>query len=255
MQRLLNKVAIITGGTGGIGLATARLFVAEGARLALIDLDRAALARAAAELGAAHVLAVPADVSEAAAVAGYVEATLARFGRVDVFFNNAGIEGAIAPIVEYPIEDFDRVMAVNVRGVWLGLKYVIPAMAKSGGGSIVITSSLAGLRGMPKLSAYVGAKHAVVGIMKAAALECARQNIRVNTINPAPIATRMMESIEQGYAGSANSGIKSKLEQAVPMRRYGEPAEVARLALFLASDDAAYITGTTYSIDGGMTAA
>lgn len=254
MQRLQDKVAVITGGTGGIGLAAARLFAAEGARVALVDLDQGALDRAVAEIGPERAIGIAADVSDAVQVAGYVTTTVARFGRLDVFFNNAGIEGAVAPIVDYPIDIFDKVMAVNVRGVWLGLKYVIPAMASSGGGSIVITSSLGGLRGVPKLSAYIGAKHAVVGLMKSAALECASLKIRVNTINPSPIATRMIEALEQGYAPGATAMVKKKMEAAVPLRRYGTPEEVAHLALFLASDDSAYITGNSYPIDGGMSA-
>ena len=254
MQRLQDKVAVITGGTGGIGLAAARLFAAEGARVALVDLDQGALDRAVAEIGPERAIGIAADVSDAVQVAGYVTTTVARFGRLDVFFNNAGIEGVVAPIVDYPIDMFDKVMAVNVRGVWLGLKYVIPAMAGSGGGSIVITSSLGGLRGVPKLSAYIGAKHAVVGLMKSAALECASLKIRVNTINPSPIATRMIEALEQGYAPGATAMVKKKMEAAVPLRRYGTPEEVAHLALFLASDDSAYITGNSYPIDGGMSA-
>ena len=254
MQRLQDKVAVITGGAGGIGLAAARLFAAEGARVALVDLDQGALDRAVAEIGPERAIGIAADVSDAVQVAGYVTTTVARFGRLDVFFNNAGIEGVVAPIVDYPIDMFDKVMAVNVRGVWLGLKYVIPAMAGSGGGSIVITSSLGGLRGVPKLSAYIGAKHAVVGLMKSAALECASLKIRVNTINPSPIATRMIEALEQGYAPGATAMVKKKMEAAVPLRRYGTPEEVAHLALFLASDDSAYITGNSYPIDGGMSA-
>ena len=254
MQRLQDKVAVITGGTGGIGLAAARLFAAEGARVALVDLDQGALDRAVAEIGPERAIGIAADVSDAVQVAGYVTTTVARFGRLDVFFNNAGIEGVVAPIVDYPIDMFDKVMAVNVRGVWLGLKYVIPAMASSGGGSIVITSSLGGLRGVPKLSAYIGAKHAVVGLMKSAALECASLKIQVNTINPSPIATRMIEALEQGYAPGATAMVKKKMEAAVPLRRYGTPEEVAHLALFLASDDSAYITGNSYPIDGGMSA-
>ena len=255
MQRLANKVAIITGGTGGIGLAAARLFAAEGAKVVLVDLDGAALERAVAEIGAERALGVAADVSDAAQVEAYVRRAMEAYGRVDVFFNNAGIEGAIGPIVDYPIEMFDKVMAVNVRGVFLGLKYVIPAMAKGGGGSIVITSSLGGLRGVPKLSAYIGSKHAVVGLMKSAALECAPLGIRVNTINPSPIATRMMDAIEAGYAPGATDIVHKKMQAAVPLRRYGEPEEVAALALFLASDEASYITGNSYPIDGGMSAA
>lgn len=255
MQRLANKVAVITGGTGGIGLAAARLFAAEGAKVVLVDLDGAALERAVAELGAERALGVAADVSDPAQVEAYVRRAMEAHGRIDVFFNNAGIEGAVGPIVDYPIEMFDKVMAVNVRGVFLGLKYVIPAMAKGGGGSIIITSSLGGLRGVPKLSAYIGSKHAVVGLMKSAALECAPLGIRVNTINPSPIATRMMESLEAGYAPGAAALVKKKMEASVPLRRYGEPEEVAALALFLASDEASYITGNSYPIDGGMSAA
>lgn len=255
MQRLNNKVAVITGGTGGIGLAAAKLFAAEGAQVVLVDLDQAALDRAVADIGAERAMGVAADVTDPAQVEAYVQATIAGHGRLDVFFNNAGIEGTVGPIADYPIEMFDKVMAVNVRGVFLGLKYVIPAMANSGGGSIVITSSLGGLRGVPKLGAYAASKHAVVGLMKSAALECASLKIRVNTINPSPIATRMIESIEAGYAPGATDIIRKKMEAAVPMRRYGQPEEVAQLALFLASDESGYITGNSYAIDGGMSAA
>jgi NAD(P)-dependent dehydrogenase (short-subunit alcohol dehydrogenase family) len=255
MQRLNNKVAVITGGTGGIGLAAGKLFAAEGAQVVLVDLDQGALDRAVAEIGAERAMGVAADVTNPAQVEAYVQATVSRHGRLDVFFNNAGIEGAVGPIVDYPLEVFDQVMAVNVRGVFLGLKYVIPVMAKSGGGSIVITSSLGGLRGVPKFGAYIASKHAVVGLMKSAALECAQHKIRVNTINPSPIATRMMESIEAGYAPGATDMVRKKMEAAVPLRRYGQPLEVAQLALFLASDESAYITGNSYPIDGGMSAA
>ena len=255
MQRLNNKVAVITGGTGGIGLAAAQLFAAEGAQVVLVDLDQAALDRAVADSGAERAMGIAADVTDPAQVEAYVEATVARHGRLDVFFNNAGIEGAVGPIADYAVEMFDKVMAVNVRGVFLGLKYVIPAMASSGGGSIIITSSLGGLRGVPKLGAYIAFKHAVVGLMKSAALECAALKIRVNTINPAPIATRMIEAIEASYAPGAADIVKKKMEAAVPMRRYGQPAEVAQLALFLASDESGYITGNSYPIDGGMSAA
>lgn len=254
MARLTGKFAIITGGAAGIGLATARLFIAEGAKVLLVDVQKEALAAAVTELGADHASAVVADVSEASQVEGYVQAALDRYGRIDVFFNNAGIEGGVHTIVDYPLEMFDRVMAVNVRGVWLGMKSVIPAMAKTGGGSIIITSSLGGLKGMPKLSPYIAAKHAVVGIMRSAALECAPLNIRVNTINPSPIATRMIASIEAGYAPGAPDKAKARFASGVPLRRYGEPEEVARLVLFLASDESSYCTGATFPIDGGMSA-
>jgi len=254
MNRLENKIALITGGAAGIGLATARLFAAEGARVMLVDLDQRALDAAVTELGEDRAAAYRADVSREEETTAFVEATLARWGRIDVFFSNAGIEGAVAAIPNYPVEMFDRVMAVNVRGVWLGLREVIPVMAKSGGGSIIITSSLGGLKGTPELSPYIAAKHAVVGIMRSAALECAPLNIRVNTINPSPIATRMIAALEEGYAPGAPDKAKARIAAGVPMRRYGQPEEVARLVLWLASDESSYSTGTTFPIDGGMSA-
>lgn len=254
MGRLSNKTALITGGAAGIGLATARLFVAEGAKVMLVDLDAAQLQAAVAELGEQNSAFMVADVSDPLQTEAYVKAAVARWGRIDVFFSNAGIEGVVAAIPDYPLELFDRVMAVNVRGVWLGLKSVIPEMARTGGGSIIITSSLGGLKGTPRLSPYIAAKHAVVGIMRSAALECASLNIRVNTVNPAPIATRMIESIEQGYAPGAPDKAKARFAAGVPMRRYGQPEEVARLVLFLASDESSYSTGTAFPIDGGMSA-
>ena len=255
MPRLQDKVAIITGGTGGIGLATAKCFAAEGARIVLVDLDPAVLEAAVADVGAEHASAVAADVSDAEQVETYVQTAMERYGRIDVFFANAGIEGAVQPITEYPIDVFDRVMAVNVRGVWLGLKYVIPAMAKQDGGSIILTSSMGGLRGMPRVSPYIASKHAVVGIMRSAAIECAKHGIRVNTINPGPIQTRMIDAIEEGYAPGATQIVRDKMEASLPMRRYGAPEEVAQLALFLASEESSYCTGTTFPIDGGMSAA
>ncbi len=254
-MRLANKVALITGGAAGIGLATAQRFVAEGAKVMLVDLQEAQLAAAVAGLGADAAACITADVSQPDDTARYVQATVQRFGRIDVFFANAGIEGEVKPIPEYSIEMYDRVMAVNVRGVWLGLRAVIPVMAKTGGGSIILTSSLGGLRGTPKIAAYIAAKHAVVGLMKSAALECASLNIRVNTINPAPIATRMIESLESQWGPGQTERVKSRLEHAVPLRRYGKPEEVASLVLYLASDESSYTTGNSFPIDGGMSAA
>ena len=254
MPRLKDKIAIVTGATGGIGLAATHCFAAEGAQVVLVDLDQAKLDAAVADIGAERTSAVAADVSDPEQTRAYVDAAMARHGRIDVFFSNAGIEGAIAPIPDYPLDDFDRVMAVNVRGVWLGMQYVIPEMAKGGGGSIIITSSLGGLRGQARIAPYIASKHAVVGIMRSAALECAKLGIRVNTINPGPIATRMIEALEEGYAPSAPDLFKEKMTAIVPMRRYGRPEEIAQLALFLASDESSYCTGTTFPIDGGISA-
>ncbi|MEM7543065.1 MAG: glucose 1-dehydrogenase [Pseudomonadota bacterium] len=253
MSRLQDKVAIITGGAGGIGRAAAKLFAAEGAKVVLVDLDEAAVAQAAAQTGHGAI-GISADVSNADATQSYVKAAMDAHGRLDVLFSNAGIEGGIEMLSEYPVEEFDRVMSINVRGVWLSMKYAIPEMIKSGGGSVVCTSSMAGLKAMPKLSAYIASKHAVVGLVKSAALEYAAAGIRVNSINPAPIATRMIEALEEGYAPGAADKMKERFARSVPLKRYGDPIEVAKLALFLASEESSYCTGATFPVDGGMSA-
>ena len=254
MKRLAGKVAVITGGAGGIGAATGRLFAEEGARVLLVDLAEDALRQAVAAIGGDHVSGVAADVTRAEDTERYVETAVARYGRIDVFFANAGIEGAVAPITEYPDEVFDRVLAVNVRGVWLGLKHVMAHMQRQGGGSILITSSTAGVRGGALMAPYATSKHAVIGLMRSAALAGAAHGIRVNTLNPAPIETRMMRSIEAGFTPAAPERSKAEREARIPLKRYGLPEEVARLALFLASDESAYCTGGVYMVDGGWTA-
>lgn len=250
MTRLANKVAMITGASGGIGAAAARRFVAEGAQVLLVDLDEAALRAVAGDSAQMHVWV--ADVSQPEPMAACVEAAVRRFGGLDIAVLNAGIEGEVKPIPDYDIATFDRVMAVNVRGVWLGLKYCLPALAARGGGSIVITSSVAGISGADNMSAYCASKHAVVGLMRTAALEGAAQNIRVNTVNPAPIDTRMMRSLEAGFMPAQPQAAKAVLAQRIPMQRYGTPDEVADLMLFLASDESRYCTGGIYTVDGGM---
>jgi len=254
MARLNGKVAVITGGAGGIGLATARLFVAEGATVVLVDRDEPALQAAAAELGSEAVGTVAADVADEAQVRGFIAATLQRHGRLDVLFCNAGIEGAIAPIADYPVEMFDRVLAVNVRGVFLGLKHALPPMQRQGGGSIIITSSIAGMRGGAHLSAYSASKHAVVGLMRSAVLETGASGVRINTIHPSPIDTRMMQAIEHGRAPGAEAAARQMITSRIPAGRYGTADEVARTALFLATDDSRFCTGGRYPVDGGMSA-
>jgi NAD(P)-dependent dehydrogenase (short-subunit alcohol dehydrogenase family) len=257
MARLTGKVALITGGSGGIGRAAARLFAEEGARLLLVDLDESQLDDVLAGLPSGTASSVVADTTQPDQVQQFVQTAVDRYGTIDIFLANAGIEGHVRPIPEYPVDVFDRVMAVNVRGVWLGLKYVIPVMTQRGGGSIVITSSTAGIRGSAGLSAYVTSKHAVIGLMRTAAMECARLGIRVNTVNPAPIETRMMRSLEELLAGDVGGGseslerIKEKTAAGIPLGRYGEPEEVARMMLFLASDESSFCTGGVYMVDGG----
>jgi NAD(P)-dependent dehydrogenase (short-subunit alcohol dehydrogenase family) len=253
MAKLQGKTAIITGGSGGIGLATAKLFLDEGANVMLVDLREEDLERARRDLDRARTGWLAADVSDEEQTRRYVEATLERFGAIDVLFANAGIEGTLAPIADVAMADFDRLLAVNVRGVFLGVRAVMPRMLERGG-SIMVTSSVAGLVGFGGLSPYVISKHALVGLVRTAALEGATANIRVNSIHPGPIANRMMDSLEQQMSPEAQVEARRNLEQMVPMGRYGTNEEIARLALFLASDDSAYCTGQTFVADGGFVA-
>ena len=255
MPRLAGKVAVITGGSGGIGLATARLFAAEGANVVLVDLDAERLQLALTEIGSAAVSRQVGDVSDEAQMQAVLQATVALHGRLDVLFCNAGTEGRIAPLAEMPVADFDRVMAVNVRGVFLGLKHALPLMQRQRSGSIIITSSVAGFKGAQHLAPYAASKHAVVGLMRSAVLETGASGVRINTIHPSPIDTRMMRAIEHGRAPGAEAAAKQMIASRIPLGRYGTADEVAATALFLASDDSRYCTGGRYSVDGGMTAA
>ena len=260
MARLDGKVAVITGATGGIGQAASRLFAEEGARVALVDLDEGALRELVQSIGEDKASYTVADVTDPDQSQAYIDAAVNRWGGIDAYLANAGIEGTLATIPDYPIDIFDRVIAVNVRGVWLGIKYAVPAMRERGSGSIVITSSTAGIGGTTEMSAYNTSKHAVIGLMRVAALECAPHGIRVNTVNPAPIETRMMRSIEeQRVAAMDDTSVtvevaKQSYAQRIPLRRYGNPEEVARMMLFLASDDSSFCTGGVYMVDGGRSA-
>ena len=255
MKRLNGKVALITGGAAGIGLETARLFLGEGAQVVLVDLNEDDLRRAADDLAAGDkVLTVAADVSSKTDTARYVKAALDRFKQIDVFFNNAGIEGKVAPLVDQNIDDFDRVMAVNVRGSYLGMQYVLPGMMSRKSGSIINMSSIAGLQGSAGATPYIISKHAIVGLTRAAAIEAAPANVRVNSVHPSPINTRMMRSLEEGFSPGHAEEVQKQLAASIPMARYGESIDVANLVLFLASDESAFITGGQYSVDGGMAA-
>jgi len=250
------KVALITGAGNGIGRAAALGFAARGAQVVAVDLDGAAAERTAATLqqqgGAA--LAVRADVTKSADVAAYVKATLDAYGRIDCFFNNAGIEGKVAPTAEYDEAVFDQVIAVNVKGVFLGLRHVLPVLLKQKAGAIVNTASVAGLVATPGMSAYVASKHAVLGLTKAAAGEVARSGVRVNAVCPGPIDTRMIHSLESQLNPGNPASVGDRYRANLPLGRYGSAEEVANVVLFLCSDLAGNVTGAHYVIDGGRSA-
>lgn len=250
MNLLEGKTCIVTGGAGSLGLAAAGLFVAEGASVMLVDLDREALDRAAETLASDRVATCAADVSRAEDAARYVEATVTRFGVIDVLFSNAGNFGMVAAIEDYPVEVFDAVYAVHVRGAFLAAQHTVPRMRA--GGSIVITSSVAGTRGDPGVFGYITAKHAQIGLMRCLAKELAPRGIRVNTIHPGPLANSFQHDVEQrlGEAIGRNGG--DFFDEAIPLGRHGTAEEVARAILYLASDQSSFTTGSMLMVDGGM---
>lgn len=254
MHRFQQKTIVITGATGGIGAAMARRFAEEGANVVLADLDERRLAEVAASLEPQRTLTVRTDVSVPSDVENLVARTVERFGVLDGMMANAGIEGVVAPVVKLEPEAFDRVYAVNVRGAFLCMKYAGRRMIERGSGVIVATSSIAGLIGSPGLSAYVASKHAVMGLVKSAAIELAPRGIRVVAINPGPIDNRMMRSIEEQAVPGDSEQVKRGFEAQVPLRRYGRNEEIAALAAFLASDEASYVNGAAFVADGGFTA-
>ena len=250
------KVVVITGGAGAIGKAAAREFLTRDARVLLVDRDTAATESARsslAELGDVSV--AIADVTKEEDVARYVSDAVDRFGRIDVFFNNAGVEGRMQPLSDADADDFDFVFGVNVRGVFLGLKHVLPVMAAQKSGSIINTSSEAGLDGFPSLGIYVSSKHAVTGLTKSAALEGAGNGVRVNSIRPSPVNTPMMRRLESTWNAESPESVKAEFEAKSPMGRYSDPSEIAKVVAFLASDDASYVNGAQIRIDGGNGAA
>jgi NAD(P)-dependent dehydrogenase (short-subunit alcohol dehydrogenase family) len=249
------KVALITGGGGGIGRAAAIAFAERGAKVVIVDHD-ATLGQGTADIlvqqGAAARF-IAADVTRSADVQAYVKATLDAHGRIDCFFNNAGIEGMVAPVQDYEEAMFDRVIAVNLRGVFLGLKYVLPAMIERGAGAVVNTASTAALVGGPGMAAYVASKLAVLGLTRTASADVARFGVRVNAVCPGPVETRMMRSLEALRNPTNPEAVVDANRAATPSGRYTRPEEVAGLVLYLCSDLAGNVTGSHMVIDGGRT--
>jgi NAD(P)-dependent dehydrogenase (short-subunit alcohol dehydrogenase family) len=247
------RVALITGGGGGIGRATALGFALRGAKVMVVDADadsgHASVDIIAQRGGAAAF--VQADVTQSASVREYVEKTLAAYGRIDAFFNNAGIEGKVSPTQDYDEAMFDRVIAVNLKGVFLGLRHVLPVMLKQGSGAIVNTASVAGLFGSPGMAAYVASKHGVLGLTKVASTDVAGFGVRVNAVCPGPVETRMMRSLESQRNPNDPASVHAAYAAGIPTGRYALPEEIAGAVLYLCSDLSGDVTGTHIVIDGG----
>lgn len=253
-NRLQDKTAIVTGAAGGIGRSVTDLFTRNGCNVLAVDLNESDLKEHVSSGGNSRSSHFVADVSTLEGNLGMVDAANERYGGIDILIANAGIEGQVRPILDYDDEMFDRVIAVNVKGVWNGIRAVVPSMIERGGGSIVVTSSVAGLRGGAGLSAYCTSKHAVIGLMRSAAKEFASSGIRVNSVNPSPVETRMMRSLEEGMNPHDQEAAKQRITATVPLQRYAEPNEIAQVMMFLASDESSFVTGAVYTVDGGNTA-
>ncbi len=255
-KQMPGKVCVITGGAGSIGVAAAKLLVAEGAKVMLMDLSEAGLENAVAEIGdagnAENVAWCAADVTRSEQIARCISQTVTRWGKIDVLFSNAGNFGVVAPVTDYPEEVFDSVLAVHVKGAFLAAKHVLPQM--NDGGSIIITSSIVGVKGDPGVCAYITAKHAQVGLMRVLAKEAAPRNIRVNTIHPGPVDNEFQLHVEKNLSGVLGRDATAFFNEIIPLRRHVRAEEVARSVLFLASDASSFTTGSTLMVDGGLSA-
>jgi NAD(P)-dependent dehydrogenase (short-subunit alcohol dehydrogenase family) len=250
------KVALVTGAANGIGKATIEAYAKAGAKVVVVDRDGAG-AKAVADavkLANGDAISVTADVTKADDVKAYVKAALDAYGRIDCFFNNAGIEGDLKTIIDYDDDVFDAVIGVNVKGVYLGMKYVMPEMIKTGGGAVVNTASVAGITGTPMMPAYCASKHAVIGLTKVAAGEVSRQGVRVNCVCPGPVDTRMIASVTAQINPGDPAGARARYEASLPTGRYTQPEEIADAVLFLTSDHSKNVTGTQFVVDGGRVA-
>lgn len=250
MQKLEGKICVVTGGAGSLGSAAARLFIEQGASVTLVDRDRVALRHIVSTLPVDRAEMFVADVSQAADVEACIRHSLARFGSIDVLFCNAGNFGTVEPIATYPDDVFEAVMAVHVRGAYLFAKHASPHM--KAGSSIVITSSVAAMRGDAGVYAYITAKHAQVGLMRCLAKELAPRGVRVNTIHPGPIDNGFQLAVEKGLGAAIGRDGTAFFNELIPLGRHGSAEEVARSVLYLACDDSSFVTGTTLMVDGGM---
>jgi NAD(P)-dependent dehydrogenase (short-subunit alcohol dehydrogenase family) len=252
-KQMQGKVCVITGGAGSIGSAAAKLLLHEGAKVMLIDLSEATLTKLAAGIGGGDNLAWCAgDITKSDQVKNAIASTVARFGKIDVLFSNAGNFGGLAPIAEYPEDVFDAVIAVHVKGAFLAAKHTVPHM--NDGGSIVITSSIVGVRGDPGVYGYITAKHAQVGLMRVLAKELAGRNIRVNTVHPGPVDNDFQLNVEKSLTGVIGRDATQFFNDIIPLHRHVRAEEVARSVLFLASDASSFTTGSLLMVDGGLSA-
>jgi NAD(P)-dependent dehydrogenase (short-subunit alcohol dehydrogenase family) len=252
-KQMQGKVCVITGGAGSIGAAAAKLLLHEGAKVMLVDLSEAALKTTATDLGSGDSVAwCAADVAKSDQVKNAIAHTVSRFGKIDVLFSNAGNFGAVAPIADYPEEVFDSVIAVHVKGAFLTAKHGVPQM--NDGGSIIITSSIVGVKGDPGVYGYITAKHAQVGLMRVLAKELAGRNIRVNTIHPGPVDNGFQLNVENNLTGVLGRDATQFFNDIIPLHRHVRPDEIARSVLYLASDASSFTTGSLLMVDGGLSA-
>jgi NAD(P)-dependent dehydrogenase (short-subunit alcohol dehydrogenase family) len=256
MSRHADRSIIVTGAAGAIGFATCEILAREGAKLLMVDINAARLGERTEALRAqgARVEQCVADCGDESDTKRYAQTAIDAFGRIDGFFNNAGVEGKLAPTHEYDVAEFDRLMRVNLRGMFLGLRYVLPDMVRRGSGSVVNTASIGSERGLAGACAYNATKHAVVGLTRTAASEVAQKGVRVNCVMPGVIETPLLiEVIEQLFPGDVQKGLE-KLGQVATLNRCGKPEEVGNVVSFLLSDEASYVNGAKWEIDGGALA-
>jgi NAD(P)-dependent dehydrogenase (short-subunit alcohol dehydrogenase family) len=260
-QQMQGKVCLITGGAGSIGAAAAHLFAQEGAKVMLVDLHDKDLKRVVAQIGSdARTKGLTddnldwsvADITKSEQVQSCVAKTVSRWGKIDVLFSNAGNFGIVAPVTEYPEDIFDGVVAVHVKGAFLAAKHSLPHM--NDGGSIIITSSIVGVKGDAGVCAYITAKHAQVGLMRVLAKEAAARNIRVNTIHPGPVDNEFQLNVEKNLSGVLGRDATAFFNEIIPLRRHARADEVARATLYLASDASSFTTGSMLMVDGGLSA-